>query len=262
MKKPDYKGTPAAQKGKVQPSPFISPEVPPLNKEVQTPDEAGGSREAQAEVQVKKIRQYLQACLGKEVVLVVTDNRVRMLSTKKMKTGGHLRLHRIFLDASREVLAEIAAWMKDTAHPLPATRLYIKENGFRINNKPPGSYRTKGKYYDLQAMYDSLNREYFAGRIGSVITWGRRSPAKRVRQRILGNYNGTTNTIRINPVLDRSSVPPFIVEYIVYHEMLHADCGIGMNKNRRTIHTREFKEREREFKHYEAAQKYLALNGW
>jgi hypothetical protein len=39
--------------------------------------------------------------------------------------------------------------------------------------------------------------------------------------------------------------------YIVYHEMLHADLGIEHNGGRHSYHSREFKRREKLFKHYE-----------
>jgi hypothetical protein len=59
--------------------------------------------------------------------------------------------------------------------------------------------------------------------------------------------------IRINPILDSRSVPRYFLEFIVYHEMLHADIGIKKGVVRRIIHSSEFKKREKLFKHYEKA---------
>ena len=43
------------------------------------------------------------------------------------------------------------------------------------------------------------------------------------------------------------------MEFLVYHEMLHADIGIKNKNNRRIVHSGEFKKREKEFKQYEKA---------
>ena len=59
--------------------------------------------------------------------------------------------------------------------------------------------------------------------------------------------------IRINPQLDAKKVPSYYMEFLVYHEMLHADIGIKNKNNRRIVHSGEFKKREKEFKQYEKA---------
>ncbi len=74
-------------------------------------------------------------------------------------------------------------------------------------------------------------------------------PAKRT----LGSYCLRTNTIRINPVLDRKTVPDYFIGFIVYHEMLHADMGVCRINGRRSVHSSEFRKRERMFKEYEKA---------
>ena len=72
-----------------------------------------------------------------------------------------------------------------------------------------------------------------------------------VRRRILGSYNSRTNIIRVNPVLDRKNVPHYYLEFIVYHEMLHADMGVLKKNGRRDVHSREFRRREKMFPHFE-----------
>jgi hypothetical protein len=54
-------------------------------------------------------------------------------------------------------------------------------------------------------------------------------------------------------VLDSRRVPAFYVEFIVYHEMLHAVVESTVKNGRRRIHAREFQEREKLFEHYEKA---------
>ena len=99
-----------------------------------------------------------------------------------------------------------------------------------------------------------VNEEYFEGRVSLSITWGTQSHRRIVKKRRLGSYDRDKNMIRISPILDRRTVPRYFVEFVVYHEMLHADIEIYKGRNgRRLIHTKEFRKREKLFKHYERA---------
>jgi predicted metal-dependent hydrolase len=89
--------------------------------------------------------------------------------------------------------------------------------------------------------------------IRASITWGSGSPRCSVRKRTLGSYSERSHTIRINPVLDRKTVPRYYIAFVVYHEMLHAAMGMPLTGNRRSIHSREFRKREHLFKDYERA---------
>jgi predicted metal-dependent hydrolase len=53
--------------------------------------------------------------------------------------------------------------------------------------------------------------------------------------------------------MDSKRVPGYFIEYVVYHEMLHAAIGIQEREGRRSIHSAEFKKREKLFKYYERA---------
>jgi predicted metal-dependent hydrolase len=200
----------------------------------------------------------LEECLrrlsGKDLSLVLTDNGTTMISVHKKAAGVTVRLQRMFLHASREVIDEIALFIGGKKRRTPLVGRFIRENCSRIQRR---SYRMQmraaGRYHDLLAYYESVNREYFEGRVHAGITWGARSPRHGARRRTLGSFSSASNVIRINPVLDRRNVPAFFVRFIVYHEMLHADIGVEMNGGRRSLHTREFRRRERLFREYERA---------
>ena len=59
--------------------------------------------------------------------------------------------------------------------------------------------------------------------------------------------------IRINPRLDSARVPHYYMEFLVYHEMLHAEIGAKKVNGRRIVHSGEFKKREKEFRLYKKA---------
>jgi predicted metal-dependent hydrolase len=115
------------------------------------------------------------------------------------------------------------------------------------------SIRTRGKYHDLLELFASVNNRYFGGKIKASISWGKKVPRWAVRKRTLGSYSHQTNTIWINPVLDRKNIPRYVIRFIVYHEMLHCDIPVEKKNGRRLVHSPEFKKRERLFEHYEKA---------
>jgi len=209
----------------------------------------------------KMLEDYLREMTGKDLSLTLTDNATVMISVRKKRMAVAVRLQRIFLSAADEVLHEIARFVKAGRGETPLVRGFIRQHcgGFkrRTSRVKP---KTAGRYHDLRALYESVNNEYFGGSVRAVITWGRRNPAGAVRRRTLGSYNSAAQTIRLNTVLDKRNVPSFFVEFIVYHEMLHADMGTEKKGSRRAVHTREFRRREKLFREYERAVEWE--KGW
>lgn len=113
--------------------------------------------------------------------------------------------------------------------------------------------RKDGCHYSLGEIYRELNRDYFGNRIEIArIGWGVRRSRKR-----MGHYDPAHHTITLSPVLDSPGVPAFVVQYIVYHEMLHAVFENTSGGGRKRHHTPEFRRAERAFPHFARAQKYL-----
>jgi hypothetical protein len=206
----------------------------------------------------QNLKKFLEHETKKNLMLVITDNSTSMLSMRKSGNIFMMRIHRIFLSAGKEVLNEIAEFIRDTKAKTPHIRKFINENKHLLKTKPVRAVniKTQGRYYDLLCIYNLLNSEYFKGKIAASITWGNGGPKHRARKRTLGSYNSQNNMIRINPLLDNNSVPKYFLEFVVYHEMLHADMGVAVNGARRTVHSREFKKRETHYKHYRMAAEW------
>ncbi|MBI5468040.1 MAG: hypothetical protein HY891_02815 [Deltaproteobacteria bacterium] len=198
------------------------------------------------------LRRWLEKETRFTVRLAVTENSTRMLSVKGVKGGVSVRLHRVFLEAPSDVLKEAALFIKKRRGKTPLINGYIRSK--RESIKEGGGRRvvtrTRGEHHDLQSIFDSLNSEYFGSSVRALITWGAPRSRRSVRIRTLGSYGYSSGVIRINPLLDEKRVPGYFVAYVVYHEMLHAHMGVGMNASRRSIHPREFRERERLYKDY------------
>jgi SprT-like family len=199
--------------------------------------------------------QFLEDRIGRPVSLVCTGNSTTMLSVRKRDGVLRVRLHWIFLNAESEVLDEIVSFLKGNRREMPRFRKFVCDNRGYIQTKPPKktSLKTDGRFHDLRGLFDTVNKEYFGGMINAAITWGLQNPRWSVRKRTLGSFSERSNTIRINPILDRKSVPRYYISFVVYHEMLHAAIGISRWGGRRSVHSREFRQREKLFKDYERA---------
>ena len=195
----------------------------------------------------------LEKRTGNKIILTITDNSCSMISMKKKDAVVRMRLHRIFLSAGTGVIDEMGRFIKNTRISTPLIRQYIRENSGALPVRPlkRQAIVTIGKYHDLNGIAEGVNSEYFGDRISAGITWGARNTRYEVRRRTLGSYSIRTNMIRINPVLDKKTVPLYFIEFIVYHEMLHADVGVIDKNGRRSVHSREFRRRERLFRDFE-----------
>lgn len=178
-----------------------------------------------------------------------------MLSVRLRGGITYLRVHRIFLEAGDKILDEISQFIRKRRGRTPLINEFIRANseGIKANSKRKLSVNPEGRHYGLKVFFDSINEEYFGGRISASITWGKRTSRSSVRRRTLGSYSFNTNLIRINPLLDNRKVPPYFIGFIVYHEMLHAAVGVGGRPGRRSIHSKEFRRREKLYKDYEKA---------
>ena len=115
---------------------------------------------------------------------------------------------------------------------------------------------TKGEVFDLDEIFDSVNFWYFGGRISKpTLTW---SPRKSFH--ILGHHDSTHDTISISRSLDSKVVPRFVIEYVVFHEMLHIAHPAVHHNGRRYHHTAAFRRDERRFPQYHDAEKWIDQN--
>jgi SprT-like family len=201
------------------------------------------------------LRRYLEESLGRPVSLVLTDNSTSMLSARVRDGVLRVRLHWMFAAADSQVLDEIVSFLSNTKRAMPCFRRFVRDHGEQLRKRPPNRVpvKTRGRVYDLRELYRELNEEYFDNTVNAVVTWGSSNSRDLVRKRTLGSYSERSHTIRINPVLDKRTVPRSVVAFVVYHEMLHAAIGISRQGGRRSVHSREFRKRERLFKDYEKA---------
>lgn len=114
------------------------------------------------------------------------------------------------------------------------------------------------RHFDLRAIFDRLNARYFRGRLRNYkVVWGQKRRRRPKAYFVFGTIQEEDRIIRINPWLDQAWVPRWFLEYILYHEMLHAFVPDETGPTgKRRVHTAEFYRREREFPRYRRARKF------
>ena len=112
----------------------------------------------------------------------------------------------------------------------------------------------RGTFHRLAQLFAALNRRYFSGRLHRPrLGW-----SARVWRTQLGCFDPGLDQIVINARLDHAGVPQFVVEYVLFHEMLHvkhpmraASCGLQ-------AHSAEFRCEEKRFAGFDRARRFLA----
>jgi hypothetical protein len=207
---------------------------------------------------------YLSANLRMPVRLSVTDNRSTMVSFRRSANALQLRLHHMFLDAPEVVVRAVADYAGRGNRVAGAVLDdYIRGQQPRIRQErhaAEADLEPQGRFFDLQELFDRLNRTCFHDGIQARIGWGRMPPRRRRKSIRLGVYDHQTREIRIHPALDRPEVPSFFVEFIIFHEMLHQLFPSSNATGRRVHHPRAFREREKSFPFYAAALRWEREN--
>lgn len=142
-------------------------------------------------------------------------------------------------------------------------RDYSKSTELRqmaINNKRAKGRKvistSKGEAYDLDQIFERLNLLYFDSNVPKpTLSW-----SKGKTFRILGHHDATHETIIVSKSLDDKNVPQFVVEYIVFHEMLHIVHPVYHKNGRRFIHTPKFRRDERSFAYFVEAERWIDKN--
>lgn len=117
-----------------------------------------------------------------------------------------------------------------------------------------------GEAHDLLAIRESLFERY-ADLLESVqkpaIGWEGNS------KRVLGFHDGAFNAIAISGILDQERVPKYVVEYVVFHELLHCKHKVQFQRGesmRRTVHPKAFRDDEAKFVLAENAENWIHRN--
>lgn len=131
--------------------------------------------------------------------------------------------------------------------------LWIRNKDLYLSRARSLSFESRGEVRDLDTVFRYVNSFYFKGELPyPTLAWSSESPRTR-----LGFYFAQLNLLVANRVLDSERVPRYVLEFVVYHELLHHIDAGGSSPRKRVHHTRSFKEQEMAFSHYEDAEQWL-----
>jgi hypothetical protein len=137
-----------------------------------------------------------------------------------------------------------------SAEVLEAIDEVRRRRGYKRTTSP------RGRFYDLDLLFDQLNARYFEGSLAKPrLSW-----SERKTRRILGHHDHVHGAIVVSKSLDSEQIPRLVVDYVLYHEMLHVRHPARVVGGRKIYHGKQFREDERCFEGFEDALMWLEAN--
>jgi hypothetical protein len=203
-----------------------------------------------------------QAVKGKVAVQVALSNTGVLY---RMNHRGHrmeLIVHEGFLGAPDEVLEALAgmALSRRSARRSQIMRAYAAGPDFlRLSQRlaageaPGRAAPETGDLKRLVEAFERINRDCFAGSLPPpALTWSR---GRTYRE--FGHYQPASDTVSISRSLDDPAVPGYVLDFVMYHELLHKKLGVKTAGGRSYAHTAEFRREEQRFPRYFEAKACL-----
>jgi hypothetical protein len=127
-----------------------------------------------------------------------------------------------------------------------------KMRGGRVH---AAALRPVGEHFDLTEMFDDLNAQFFGRELRRPhLGWSTRN-----WRRQFGSFDPGPNQILLNKRMDRPEVPRYVVEYVLFHEMLHVKHPTRRSGCSLLSHSPEFRAEEKLFPQFDRARKALDI---
>jgi hypothetical protein len=222
-------------------------------------------RTAQQAAEKAACRKKLPLARRSLPVRVEFFNTASLYRGRPQKDGLHLTASEGFVAAGPEVIEALvcAALGSKEGEARQTVRRFAESEEFAevllaldlTIDQPAETGR--GRYFDLEEVFERVNRAYFSGALARPhLTWNRT-----LTHRKLGHYQPATDTVLISITLDQPGIPSAVVDFVMYHELLHKKLGIPLINGRRWAHHPEFRRAEKRFLHYAEAQEFLKRIG-
>ncbi|GIU78618.1 MAG: hypothetical protein KatS3mg005_1856 [Bryobacteraceae bacterium] len=202
-----------------------------------------------------------------EVRVAVRPYVATMGKLRMTKAGIEVRLSEL-MAAAPATVREALAWIllsrlfrqAPPEHWVRHYRQYLHRKEVRHTHQMLRAARSrkkhcgpKGRTYDLEAMFEKLRDRYF----GPLMAKPELGWSGRLSRTLLGHYDHAHHAIVLSSWLDRADVPEYVVEYVLYHEMLHLKHPVEHSRGRRTVHSKAFREEERRYERLAEAKAWL-----
>lgn len=169
----------------------------------------------------------------------------------------HATLHEGFIFAPDSVFTEIVKTLKKntSANKNQVIKAFIAGGSFQncytqLNPQlKTKKLHTQGTFHDLNASFERVNRNYFNNKLEKpTLTWSARRT-----YRTMGYYDVARDILTVSRTLDHVSVSTDVLDFIMYHELLHKHFGTKAVNGRHISHTARFRQAEKDFEHFQQA---------
>ena len=132
----------------------------------------------------------------------------------------------------------------------------FKEASRALFRPPPSIEEARGVWIDLEPIFLKVLETWFPNcdKNSVKIGWG-----KNFSTTILGSYNFLTSTIQISLIFDSEAYPLRVLEYIIFHELLHHVLGVTAHNERLRSHTPDFRRIEASYPNQAKLERELQL---
>ena len=207
-------------------------------------------------------QQKVEDLSGVKLKLKINDNRSTMLSVRWEPDCTKVSLHRMFLEAPKNVMQSLACYISQEHKIISRDIKVFIEDGLKkldySHTLDKSKLYSQGNIYNLKDLYDDLNDEYFNGKLRLFITWFGNATQRNKSRVTFGLYHDQLKLIKINRLLDSRTIPHYVIAYVIFHEMLHYVCPTYVDeKGLHRVHSKEFKVKESRYKFYDPAQKWI-----
>ena len=196
-----------------------------------------------------------------EIHLIAMSALWRIRDLSRQRGPLLMRLHQGFMAMDDAFLVEfVSAWaVRDMAHLNRLGKNFSLTGGFKeiavqlIALAPEPDAAARGQVHDLEASFHRVNSEYFGGLLKKpALRWGSVAST-----RTYGKYRFTQDLLTISPSLDAADIPEWVLDFVVFHELLHKALGLTPKAGRQYAHTPEFRAAERAHPRYREADDFL-----
>jgi hypothetical protein len=251
-------------------------DMPVMEKDMEIPQKPTAAVAAQMPAALPKNEEQKRTLDLSSVVLPRTKNRLaisfypyRTIKSTIRQAGGtyQVRISDMLRDAPPEV---ISALLRILVSKVNRRRVPKETNDLFQSyvHSPPmlerlgNVRRTRGRKdmadpcgarHDLIPIFERLNTQFFGAALDMpALGWSKRNTTA-----LFGHYDKDHKSITISRTLDSDDVPAFVLEYVLFHEMLHLVYDVKYKNQRRCVHGPEFKRHEGIFPKFEEAKGWL-----
>ncbi len=182
----------------------------------------------------------------------------------------HFKLSDRLRGAPEQVLAGVFGVLLSKLHRLPADRVdrdaVRAYKQYALDERAPADgqshARRRGrKHIEPVGRHRSLLESYLRVSLDMGLVLPeipKLSWSQQVSRRRFGHWDPDHGAIVLSQVLDDPRVPEFVLDYVLYHELLHIIHPVRMGSGtKRRVHTPEFKRAERKYPKWKEGDEWI-----